>query len=31
VFDERDVTSIVTGVFYANVQLEEIADDIRRI
>jgi len=25
------VTSIVNGVFYANVQLEEIADDIRRI
>ena len=30
-FDDRDVTSILNGVFYANVYLEQIADDIRAI
>ncbi len=30
-FDDRDVTSILNGVFYANVHLEQIADDIKAI
>jgi hypothetical protein len=30
-FDERDVTSILNGVFYLNVHLAKIADDIRAI